>query len=176
MCARFGGATLETLVERAFVRSSSTVEAFVRVDVWRGRVVGGVPSAKKDSSDRHKRALRVVDDRRRPPLGGDMASLDDLYAVSRRLCFDISDGLTRLERDEARGVARNEALGREMSARIGELKRITSEMERQWRSMAMTASISKSDTWKVRRAMRRGVLERVNSMDANVVASWCPRR
>lgn len=105
-----------------------------------------------------------------------MASLDDLYAVSRRLCFDISDGLTRLERDEARGVARNEALGREMSARIGELKRITSEMERQWRSMAMTASISKSDTWKVRRAMRRGVLERANSIDANVVASWCPRR
>ena len=100
-----------------------------------------------------------------------MASLDDLYAVSRRLCFDISDGLTRLERDEARGVARNEALGREMRARIGELKRITSEMERQWRSMAMTASISKSDMWKVRRSMRRGALEGMNSTDASVVAS-----
>ena len=97
-----------------------------------------------------------------------MASLDDLYAVSRRLCFDISDGLTRLERDEARGVARNEALGREMRARIGELKRITSEMERQWRSMAMTASISKSDMWKVRRSMRRGALEGMNSTDASV--------
>lgn len=85
-----------------------------------------------------------------------MASLDDLYAVSRRLCFDVEEGLSRMEREErnghssgASGSSRHDALGRELRHRVSELKRITSEMERQWRAMAMTASISKSDTWKV---------------------------
>lgn len=81
-----------------------------------------------------------------------MATLDDLYAVSRRLCFDVAEGIGRLERDERAGAnaPRGESLAREMRNRVSELRRITSEMERQWRAMAMTASISKSDTWKVR--------------------------
>ena len=85
-----------------------------------------------------------------------MATLDDLYAVSRRLCFDVEEGLSSMEREErnghssgASGSSRHDALGRELRHRVSELKRITSEMERQWRAMAMTASISKSDTWKV---------------------------
>ena len=80
-----------------------------------------------------------------------MASLEDLYAVSRRLCFDVTEGLSKLERDEGRGHGVNDGLAREMRTRMGELKKITSEMERQWRAMAMTASIAKSDTWKVQR-------------------------
>jgi hypothetical protein len=85
-----------------------------------------------------------------------MATLDDLYAVSRRLCFDVAEGVGRLERDERAGAnaPRSESLARELRNRVSELRRITSEMERQWRAMAMTASISKSDTWKVRRARR----------------------
>tara|TARA_B100001559_G_C16437452_1_gene592774 strand:+ start:802 stop:1308 length:507 start_codon:yes stop_codon:yes gene_type:complete len=167
------------MVERTFVRLSSAVEAYGVVASTCGVVGVPCPDREDARTDRPASAQTRASSRRRPasaPIGGNMASLDDLYAVSRRLCFDISDGLTRLERDEARGVARNEALGREMRARIGELKRITSEMERQWRSMAMTASISKSDMWKVRRSMRRGALEGMNSTDASVVASWCPRR
>lgn len=85
-----------------------------------------------------------------------MATLEDLYAVSRRLCFDVQEGLGRLERNQASGGGhqRNERLARDTRTRLGELKKITNEMERRWRDMAMTASISKSDTWKVRKRER----------------------
>jgi len=92
-----------------------------------------------------------------------MATLEDLYAVSRRLCFDVQEGLGRLERNQASGgQQRNERLARDTRTRLGELKKITNEMERRWRDMAMTASISKSDTWKVRRRERE------------TAHSWCP--
>ena len=79
-----------------------------------------------------------------------MASLEDLYAVSRRLCFDIQEGLVKLERDEEGKRARNENLARDMRARMGELTKVTSELERQFRVQAMKQSMTKSDVWKVR--------------------------
>ena len=79
-----------------------------------------------------------------------MASLEDLYAVSRRLCFDIQEGLVKLERDEEGKRARNENLARDMRARMGELTKVTSELELQFRVQAMKQSMAKSDVWKVR--------------------------
>jgi len=79
-----------------------------------------------------------------------MASLEDLYAVSRRLCFDIQEGLVKLERDEEGKRARKENLARDMRARMGELTKVTSELERQFRVQAMKQSMAKSDVWKVR--------------------------
>ena len=47
-----------------------------------------------------------------------MASVEDLYAVSRRLCFDVTEGLSKLERDEGRGHGVNDGLAREMLSLI----------------------------------------------------------
>jgi len=84
-----------------------------------------------------------------------MASLDDLYAVARRLCFDVAQGVAQLENeDDGRRSATKDARARELRARANELTRVTNELERQWRAQAMTQSMGKSDTWKVRKNAR----------------------
>ena len=84
-----------------------------------------------------------------------MATLDDLYAVARRLCFDVAQGVAQLENeDDGRRSATKDARARELRARANELTRVTNELERQLRAQAMTQSMGKSDTWKVRKNAR----------------------
>merc|ERR1712216_293060 len=89
-------------------------------------------------------AARVARRRRR----GEMASLQDLYGVARRLSMEIRSGLEQLEGAEARGTLQSSSsLSRDMHAKLRELSKITQQVESQWRVLVVQENTSKRDIW-----------------------------
>ena len=142
---------LRACVSRSASSSSSSAFICIHSNVFNVVVVNVVNVVRSsDAMRRSGLAESSPADRQRPPPAPNMASLEDLYAVSRRLCFDMQEGLGKLEREDDGRRARNENLARDMRTRMGELTKVTSELERQFRVQAMKQSMAKSDVWKVR--------------------------
>ena len=124
--------------------------ALFRPVFTRGRALLRHQSSRTFAQDRlgirvDRVAARVARRRRR----GEMASLQDLYGVARRLSMEIRSGLEQLEGAEARGTLQSSSsLSRDMHAKLHELTKITQQVESQWRVLVVQENTSKRDIWK----------------------------
>jgi len=77
-------------------------------------------------------------------------SLQDLYAVARRITFELQDGLIRLERLEGKGHGGNATIQelKEQRNKLNELQRISQQMEQQFRVLIVLENPAKRDIWK----------------------------
>ena len=123
--------------------------ALFRPVFTRGRALLRHQSSRTFAQDRlgirvDRVAARVARRRRR----GEMASLQDLYGVARRLSM-VRSGLEQLEGAEARGTLQSSSsLSRDMHTKLHELTKITQQVESQWRVLVVQENTSKRDIWK----------------------------